>query len=715
MKNINLLIGVHNHQPVGNFLSVFEKAYLSAYKPFIEIMDRHPSVKWVLHCSGVLWDYLKENHPEYLKIVKDMIERGQLELLTGGYYEPILSILPDRDKVGQLKKMNGFLKSEFGIIPRGMWVAERVWEPHLSKVLSDFGIEYVLLDDYHFISVGINEEKLTGYYITEEQGSPLKIFPISQKLRYYIPWRPVKEGIGYLLNNADDSGNKCLVLADDGEKFGLWPETYKLIYTNGYLEEFLNEIEKNSNYITTLKFNEVLDKFPAKGRVYLPTSSYFEMTQWALPQESQEELEEILLDIEKSPVKEKIRKFLHGSFWRNFLIKYPESNNMHKKMLYVSDKIEQVSGLADKRLSVEVERISSSADKQLSKKKTSVSNDLILKALDYLYQGQCNCAYWHGVFGGLYLPHLRNAIYQKLISSECLIDKSEKTKINIFDFDFDGRDEVIIEAKNQNLYISPHSGGSIFEWDIKNKRLNILNVLTRRKEAYHSKMIKLIELKRKDKEVSGSGEELGLWLIKDENLDKFLCYDWYRRTSLLDHFLHPDTKYNDFTRCQYGEQGDFVLGEYQFKKDKDKLNLSREGIVWIKDEAVPVKVEKSIKLLEEKTGIIVFYKILTSLEKKVNLVFAPEMNFSFSSFVQQDVFEKKTNLWIKEDDGFGIRLKMEFSEEILLWTFPLQTVSLSEGGFEKTYQGLCVTPLFYIDITKEKSYDFSFKIEIYEK
>jgi len=699
MKKINLLIGVHNHQPVGNFLGVFEEAYLKAYKPFIEILNRHPSVKWTLHCTGVLWDYLKENHLEYLRMVKDMVERGQLELLTGGYYEPILAVLPDRDKIGQLKKMNEFLKSEFGVTPRGMWVAERIWEPHLSKVLSDFGIEYVLLDDYHFISVGINEEELTGYYITEEQGKMLKIFPISQKLRYYIPWRPVKEGISYLLNSADNSGNKCLVLADDGEKFGLWPETYKLIYTNGYLEEFLNEIEKNSNYITTLKFNEVLDRFPAKGRVYLPTSSYFEMTQWALPRTSQEELEEVLVDIEKLPTKEKIRKFLHGSFWRNFLVKYPESNNMHKKMLYVSDKIEKVSGLAGKRL---------------SKKKPLIDNNLVLQALDYLYQGQCNCAYWHGVFGGLYLPHLRNAIYQKLIFAESLIDKPEKPKINILDFDFDGRNEIIVETKNQNLYISPHSGGSIFEWDIKNKKLNILNVLTRRKEAYHTKMIKLIELRRKNKEVSASGEELGLWLIKDENLDKYLCYDWYRRTSLLDHFLHPDTKYNDFVRCQYGEQGDFVLGEYQFKKDKDRLNLSREGIVWVKEEAVPVRIEKSIKLLE-KTGIIVSYKIFTSLEKKVNLIFAPEMNFSFSCFSQQDIFEKNTKLWIKEDDGFNIKVEIEFSEEILLWTFPIETVSLSESGFEKTYQGLSVTPLSYFDIIKGKPYEFTIKIEIDEK
>ncbi|MFN3966382.1 MAG: alpha-amylase/4-alpha-glucanotransferase domain-containing protein [Endomicrobiia bacterium] len=698
MKKINLLIGVHNHQPVGNFFSVFEEAYFKAYKPFIEIIDRYPSIKWTLHCTGVLWDYLKEHHLEYIKLVRSMIERNQLELLTGGYYEPILPVLSDKDKIGQIKKMNEFLKSEFGIMPRGMWLAERVWEPHLIKVISELGIEYVLLDDYHFVSVGINEDELTGYYITEEQGYSLKIFPISQKLRYYIPWRPVKEGIEYLLNKAEPSGQKFLVLADDGEKFGLWPETYKLIYTEGYLEKFLTEIEKNSDCINTLTFSEIIDNFSAKGRVYLPTSSYFEMTQWALPQSSQTELEEVLSDIEKLSSKEKIRKFLHGTFWRNFLVKYPESNNMHKKMLYVSNKIGQIS---------------SKIGKQISRKKSSIDNALVLKALDYLYKGQCNCAYWHGVFGGLYLPHLRNAIYQNLISAENLIDKPKKMKINIFDFDFDSKNEVIVETEYQNLYISPHNGGSIFEWDIRNKGINILNVLTRRKEAYHSKMIKLLELKRKNKDVSSSGEELGLWMIKDESLDRYLCYDWYRRATLLDHFLHPDTKYNDFGRCQFGEQGDFVLGEYQFVKDKTNLKLSREGIVWVKDERVPIKIEKSIKLLE-KSGIFVFYKISTSLEKKVNLIFAPEMNFSFSYFKEEDIFEGRTKIWSRGDDTFKIKLNIEFSEEHTLWTFPIETVSLSEGGFEKTYQGICVLPLFYFEIDNGLPYEFSFKIEINE-
>ena len=86
MSNSKLvfLFGIHNHQPVGNFEYILEKAYKKSYLPFIEIMAKHPNIKWTLHCSGILWDYFLETKPKYIEIVKSMIEKNQIELLSGG-------------------------------------------------------------------------------------------------------------------------------------------------------------------------------------------------------------------------------------------------------------------------------------------------------------------------------------------------------------------------------------------------------------------------------------------------------------------------------------------------------------------------------------------------------------------------------------------------------------------------------------------------------
>jgi len=174
-----------------------QKAYNDAYKPFIDMLYQHPKIKWSLHCSGILWDYFQSKHPEYILKVSDMVNKGQLELLTGGYYEPILPSIPDHDKLGQLNKMTEYIKTEFKYPVRGMWLAERVWEGHLPKILRTANIEYTVVDDYHFIAAGLTEKDLTGYYLTEEQGNVLKIFSISQKLRYCIPFKPPEETIAF--------------------------------------------------------------------------------------------------------------------------------------------------------------------------------------------------------------------------------------------------------------------------------------------------------------------------------------------------------------------------------------------------------------------------------------------------------------------------------------------------------------------------------------
>ncbi|MCX5781956.1 MAG: DUF1926 domain-containing protein [Elusimicrobia bacterium] len=680
MKKLYFILGIHNHQPVGNFLHVIEKGFQDAYWPFMELLSKHPKIKWSLHCSGVLWDFFKEKHPEYIKAVKDMLDLGQLELLTGGYYEPIIPSIPDVDKKGQIKKLTEFLKKEFKFKARGMWLTERVWEPHLAKVINESGVEYTVVDDAHFAASGFDVEKLKGYYTTEEEGTKLNIFPISQKLRYYIPFQTVEKTIEYMSSFADETGNCAIVMADDGEKFGMWPETNKHVYKNGWLENFLKAVEKNLDWIEPITFSEYLDKFSAKGRAYLPCASYFEMSEWALPQDAQEVFEGVTRQFENNP---QAKRFLRGGFWRNFLSKYDESNNMHKKMLYVSSKVNEL------------------------KKKSDENSEIF----DALYAGQCNCAYWHGVFGGLYLPHLRTAVYKELIKAESLFFRKSghKTAWKEMDFDCDGRNEVIYESSGQNIYFSPHNGGTIFEWDFIPKEINVLNVLTRRREAYHKRLKEF--LSKTHHQASEIRTIHDFIRVKEVNLDRFLTYDWYRRASLVDHFLHPNTKFDELRKGQYAEQGDFVLGAYAFKIEKNKIIMKRDGIVWENQNPLKVNIEKAIT--PSKTGLNIIYKIKNLEKRNIEILFAPEFNYAFSSFVENDNAElKSVNKWMRKDEHFKFTVEMIFSSSLDLNIFPLETVSLSEGGFEKTHQGTVVIPIFKLNILENGVLEQQIKIKI---
>jgi alpha-amylase len=671
---VKLLIGIHNHQPVGNFGFVLEQAYQSAYLPFVEVLRRHPKIKASMHFSGILYDWMETAHPDYLSTLRSMTDSGQIEILGGGYYEPILALLPETDLQGQVAKMQQYVARRFGARPRGAWLAERVWEPQLAGLLAKAGVEFTVLDDVHFFSSGFSEKDLTGYYTTEHDGNHLKVFPISQRLRYLMPFSSPEKSIEFLKGFESRGGNCALVMADDGEKFGLWPETHELVYKKEWLERLFGLIEQNSAWLQTSTFSEHLDKNPSKGLAYLSTTSYYELSQWALPPEPSNALGALY-----KATPEKDRVFLRGGYFRNFLSKYPESNQMYRKMLHVSGKAH------------------SSGDDAA--------------ALDRVWMSQCNCGYWHGVFGGLYMPHIRTENYRNMIKAEKI--SCGKSGVEIFgaDWDGDGRPELFVESGGGNWYFSPHNGGAMFEWDWKEGELNWSNVLTRRREAYHDAV--------KNAAVTsgpGAGVTPGAMRAKEKDLSAILCYDWHPRRNLLDHFLHPSTAPADFAKAAYGEQGDFVTGGYSSRTLMDasggvKVSMSRRGTIWAEDGcAVPAEVLKTVALDAATGNWLVDYEIKNLSDKTRRLWFGVELAFAFSGG-QVAPRGEEYGIRAKEfaDPVFG-KISLSSDKNFNFWTFPLETVSLSEEGFERTYQGTSMLCHHQLDIVAGGS--FCFRLEV---
>ena len=423
---IDLLLAVHSHQPDGNFEWVFAEAYEKSYLPFLKILCEHPRLKVSLHYSGCLLDWIAAKHPEFIKMLKEMVGRGQAEMLGGGYYEPVLTLIPERDILGQIKLMNEKLKEFTGAPAKGVWLTERVWEPALIKPLAKAGVKFAIVDDWHFTYIGQKPDDLSGYYVTEDEGEKLFIFPGSEKLRYMMPFKLPYETVNYM-RELKDKGVASKMFADDGEKFGVWPGTHKWVFEEKWLENFLGALENESSWLHTKKISEYMEENGPTGRIYLTCASYREMMEWS------------------------------GGYFKNFLVKYPESNSMQKKMLHISGLVEEAKSK---------------------------------KAREYLYKAQCNCAYWHGVFGGLYLNHLRSAVYSNLIKAQKELDRAAHRDANWIDaaetdIDCDSYDEVLVSNSKVGLGISPHNGGSLFELDFKPLSLNVTNTLARRKEVYH--------------------------------------------------------------------------------------------------------------------------------------------------------------------------------------------------------------------------------------
>ena len=212
MKSLRLIFGTYNHQPEGNLPELFERAYQSAYKPFLSLLYNHPRLPVVLYYCGSLFEWLEEHHPEFMMLLREMVRRKQVELLGGGFYSPILSLLPDGDKLGQIEKLTTYLRTTFGVRPRGGWLTERVWEPPLARILRNSGLEYTFLDDRHFHIAGIGPEDCFGPYLAEEQGKTIQVLPIRNALVEMVPLSSPAEMLQSLRDLAREQGGRVAVL-----------------------------------------------------------------------------------------------------------------------------------------------------------------------------------------------------------------------------------------------------------------------------------------------------------------------------------------------------------------------------------------------------------------------------------------------------------------------------------------------------------------------
>ncbi len=644
--SIRFAFVVHCHQPPDNLPWANEEVYERAYLPLLETMRRQGSLRFCLHISGALLEWLAEAHPEFIESVRGLVDSGRLELLGGAAYEPILGLISGRDALAQIEHLNRLLLQMFSYQPRGMWLPERVWEPHLPALLAEAGMAYTLVDGENVAEAGLGEEECLGSVVTEHQGERVVLFPIDSTLRHCVPFQPPQVAIDYLRSKASADGRRLAVWADDGEKLGAWPGTHKLLYEDGWLDAFFSALASALPTIRTTTLRQYLVEEHPLRRVYLPPCSYSEMMEWS------------------------------GGNFRNFLVRYQESNLMHKRMMRVSRKVAEYGERARRVGELRSGR---------------VSWEELERAQRLLWKAQTNCPYWHGVFGGIYLPHLRQAVYRRLVEAEAIVDRGlyergDVWRVEVTDLDCDGGEEVLLEGPRFNFYVNPDQGGAVFELDSRNPPLNLVAALRGRREAYHG----------------DSGDLFGRGIPTEGR---------YPRLCFVDHFLHPEVGLPGFADCVYGEQWDFVDQPYSFDLQQllggreVQVRLWREGHVWIGGEFVPISVEKTLRADARGGPLEAFYLIQNRSAAERGLWFAVEWNFLLTGHylperrlivddgethevsLEERVEAKAVRKARVQDDWVGLGVGLEFSPVMDFWHFPLSAACRTEEGPAVLYEG----------------------------
>jgi hypothetical protein len=679
----HLVLLIHAHQPCGNFGHVLEKAYKDSYLPFIELLERHPGVHMGLHYSGPLLTWIEENRPEYFTRLKALVSAGQVELVGGGFYEPILVSIPPEDQREQITRLASYLENHFGRRPTGAWIAERVWEPQLPSALAAAAVNYTLVDDIHFLSAGFEPEELFGAYIAEDRGQSVWLFPGQKALRYFIPFGKVTDVVKYLRDASAVHPAGMAAMGDDMEKFGVWPGTNAHCYKDGWLADFFTALEENSSWLRVSTPAEYLADHSPLGRADLPTASYTEMMEWVLPTRVRQRYHAVQKEFAARP---EITSFLRGGSWRGFFRKYAESNLLHKKMLRVSARVVAVP----------------------PRRTSSKSPDELAQARDLLLRAQCNDAYWHGIFGGLYAPHLRTELWRNLIRAEAIADRHSATtlapRVELLDYDADGAHEHLFTSSEYQVLLKPTDGGTLAAFDFRPASATLINSIQRRPEAYHDRLREAAKIAVPGA-VSSIHEQT---LVKEPGLERFLRYDRWPRHAFRVLLFDPARRQSEYEMLELQEDPGFAGGAFHVKsasatdaqlirEDELKLAAKNGGASPVLSLAkrftfgpapggCEVTCEIGLKLKQALAK-----PIAVGIESIINFLAPAEPDRFFETPKGPQNLRFSGTLpgpMLRMQDGWQrVRITLHAPGAKEFWVAPIETVSESEEGFERVYQG----------------------------
>jgi hypothetical protein len=431
---LSVILGYHDHLPTGAKDDEFEEIYSSRLKPFVTILNDNPGVPAALHLSGPLLERLKQKKPEFFLLIGDLVARKQVELLGGGFYEPLLPLLPLADKIGQIELLTTYIRQHFGKKPQGCYLPFGAWEQSLAGVLSSCGMAYTFLGEDQFRASGIEGGEIYAPWITEDQGKLVTVFPVMGSINSRSSGAEIPD----LINGRNSGGG----IRDRAEH----TQTGLPFAPEGGLVTFFPRFSGNSAETAIGSFFEKLAGGMAEKKLEMSLPGKFLKTAGPLsrayfPSSADSGFMSQLDDGRKFSCLQP----------RRFLMSYSEANNLYSKMYFTHTLINQLRG-----------------DK--ARKKT---------AREELWKAQGADAFCRTTGRDIACSMVRKYAYKSLISAERITREKGNFAPSLltFDFDLDGEVEYLFQDKNVNCYIKTE-GASIFEFDYLPRGWNYMDTFS---------------------------------------------------------------------------------------------------------------------------------------------------------------------------------------------------------------------------------------------
>lgn len=413
---------------------VIESDYQSVYKPLVKFLYSHPEFSFSFSFSGYQLQFFRKRKTEFCTILKELINRKQVEILGGGFYDPVLPLLSPVDRNGQIDLMSGEIRQTLGKRPRGITLFADCWDSSLVGSLQTCGIEYVLLDSFLIPSTKHKYLPL----IMHDFGKSIQIFPTYDNLK---PSTEV-EIESYILNlvktveRAEKKNNFIGHAPERIVNISLTHENVLRLIEGDFFEKFHDYISKTQECRLRTIVPTQYNKNPGvQIPAYIPAGINGSIAKW---------ISRAFTEI--APKQNEYRTVY------DFMETYPQAHSLNNRIMYVSMLINQF-------------------------KKDKMRKNAAREKLWHAQNGTGLLCTSKGAFSN---SRYRQQSYKYLMEAEKILrtEDSFKEAVNCFDYNYDGLNEYVCRMQNYFSYITL-IGGAIQELDILKNTGNYADNLSR--------------------------------------------------------------------------------------------------------------------------------------------------------------------------------------------------------------------------------------------
>ncbi len=696
------------HQSQATGAEALDALFDEVYEPLLDLLEGEKTFRVSLAFSGNILERALASCPAFLDRLAGLQRDGRIELLGGAFYTPVLSSIPDRDALSQLQYTSGFYQQHLRCRPRGVWLALQAWEGSLPKVLSAAGVRYTLLDAGHFVAAGCAAEDLEGYYTTERSGQTVSLVPLHRGLSAAVACGGA-ELPGFLEELAGRSRGEESLFAFSLDGHALM--------RSGALQAFSELLAARAHWLKAELPGSFMDRKGSRGRVYLPACVDPGLSRWLRPAEAGRRRLELSEALNGIGMLDSARPLLGPVLWDNVLVKYPEANRLHKRMLRVSHRVDKLRAV-----------VSASARKGGAEEDLERARVLMGKACTALWQAQSHSFYWHGpqALPGIYDAAARKKALRLLLSVDRVVDRllkdssQQKWTVARADYDADGAEELLVRTPHFSALIHPRLGGELAELDLRNEMLPIQSNFSPLEEPEPPRLegneVALV-FDDEEQQAAWEGGASARDRLPRSGLEPL------RRGAFVDRFLGPETTLSSFAKRQFRELGSFSARPYEVlpvvgpeqEGQGGTVILSHSGVVKDVDEVSLLRIEKSYLFGAAHPRLQLDVNILNRSRDVARGWYAMEWSFGVPSgeltalaiegglgddeSASFELPEGGADLgrlsWLRwSDAGAELSVMMSLSEPLSVWWVPIDECRRSAGRGRGALQGN--TLLFHI-------------------